>query len=415
MSTSSTTGGHSPTLLASFLHFDISFMLWVLLGALGIYIAESAGMGAAQKGLMVAIPILTGSALRVPLGILSDRIGGRRVGIGILVFLLLPLTLGWRGGDDATSLFVLGALLGVAGASFAVVLPLASRWYPAERQGLVMGIAAAGNSGTVIANVFAPRLANSVGWHNVFGLAMLPLMMVLVAFWLLAKDAPASTAKRPASHYLTIAKQADIWWFCMFYCVTFGGYVGLSSFLPLFLRDHYGVTPVMAGSLTALAALVGSGVRPIGGYLADRLGGVRLLLFLLLSIGLTYAAAARLPTLVVMESLLIFGMVCLGMGNGAVFQLVPQRFQSEIGVATGIVGAVGGMGGFLLPMLLGSLKQLTGSFGPGFLVLACLAIASAFRLQRLLAVQTDWRTGWRSQVQGGSTSAVPLDILCERP
>ena len=145
---------------------------------------------------------------------------------------------------------------------------------------------------------------------------------------------------------------------------------------------------------------MGSGVRPIGGYLADRIGGVRLLLFLLTSIGLTYAAAARLPTLMVMESLLIFGMVSLGMGNGAVFQLVPQRFQSEIGVATGLVGAVGGVGGFLLPMLLGSLKQLTGSFGPGFFVLAALAIGAAFTLQRLLAIETDWRSGWRTARAG---------------
>jgi NNP family nitrate/nitrite transporter-like MFS transporter len=197
-------------------------------------------------------------------------------------------------------------------------------------------------------------------------------------------------------------KQRDIWWFCLFYGVTFGGYVGLSSFLPLFLRDRYSVTPVMAGSLTALAALVGSGVRPVGGYLADRIGGVRLLLFLLMSIGLTYLAVARLPPLMVMESLLVFGMVCLGMGNGAVFQLVPQRFQSEIGVATGVVGAVGGMGGFLLPMLLGNLKQLTGSFGPGFFVLGLLAIGAAIKLQRLLAIQMSWRSGWRSPASASS-------------
>src|ERR1051325_8282854 len=165
MRTSANTTGHSPTLLACFLHFDISFMLWVLLGALGIYVAEATGMDAAQKGLMVAVPILTGSLLRVPLGILSDRVGGRRVGIGILLFLMLPLVFGWQGGNGFSSLLVLGALLGVAGASFAVVLPLASRWYPAERQGLVMGIAAAGNSGTVMANVFAPPLASSVRWQ----------------------------------------------------------------------------------------------------------------------------------------------------------------------------------------------------------------------------------------------------------
>jgi NNP family nitrate/nitrite transporter-like MFS transporter len=258
-----------------------------------------------------------------------------------------------------------------------------------------MGIAAAGNSGTVLANVFAPRLANSVGWHNVFGLALLPLTSVLLIFVLMAKDSPNSAVARPASHYLGVLKQADTWWLCLFYCVTFGGYVGLSSFLPLFLRDHFGVSPVTAGSLTALAALVGSGARPLGGYLADRIGGARLLQWLLLGIGLTYAASARLPPLAIMESLLIFGMACLGMGNGAVFQLVPQRFHSEIGVATGVVGAVGGVGGFLLPTLLGHLKQGTGSFGPGFLVLALMACGALVSLQALVAFRFGWRFSWR--------------------
>ncbi|OFV92208.1 MAG: MFS transporter [Acidobacteria bacterium RIFCSPLOWO2_12_FULL_65_11] len=387
--------GHTPTLTACFLHFDVCFMLWVLVGALGIYVAESAGLGAAQKGLFVAVPILTGSLLRVPLGLLSDRIGGKRVGIGILVFLLLPLALGWRGGHTPSTLFVLGAMLGVAGASFAVVLPLASRWYPAERQGLVMGIAAAGNSGTVLANVFAPRLADSVGWHNVFGLALLPLTIVLLLFVAMAKDSPQSAVARPVSHYLGVLKQADTWWFCLFYSVTFGGYVGLSSFLPLFLRDHFGVSPVTAGSLTAVAALVGSLARPIGGYLADKIGGAGLLQSLLLGIGLTYAAVASLPPLAIVEALLIVGMACLGMGNGAVFQLVPQRFRAEIGVATGVVGAVGGLGGFLLPALLGQLKQGTGSFGPGFLVLAVMASGALVSLQALVAFRSGWRVSWR--------------------
>src|SRR5215471_1450590 len=164
-----TAPGHLPTLIASFLHFDLSFMLWVLLGALGIYIAESIKLNAAQKGLMVAIPILSGSLLRMPLGLLSDRFGSKRVGIGMLTFLFLPLLIGWQAVANLPSLLAVGIMLGTAGASFSVALPLASRWYPPERQGLVMGIAAAGNSGTVIANLLAPRLANILGWRNVLG------------------------------------------------------------------------------------------------------------------------------------------------------------------------------------------------------------------------------------------------------
>jgi NNP family nitrate/nitrite transporter-like MFS transporter len=395
MPTESTPTGHTPTLIACFLHFDVCFMLWVLVGALGVFIAETAGLDAAQKGLLVAIPVLTGSLLRVPLGILSDRLGGRPVGVALLAFLIAPLVLGWQAGNGVSTLFLLGATLGTAGASFAVVLPLASRWYPPERQGLVMGIAAAGNSGTVIANVFAPRLANVVGWHAVFAWAVAPLLLVLTLFTLMARDSPAKLQRRSIREDARILKQADTWWFCLLYCVTFGGYVGLSGFLPLFVRDQFHVTAVSAGSLTALAALVGSGVRPLGGYFADRIGGLRLLQLLLLGISLTYLAVARLPTLTPMVGLLIAAMACLGMGNGAVFQMVPQRFPVEIGLATGVIGAVGGVGGFLLPTLLGGVKRSTGSFGSAFVVLAMMAFGALLVLQALTKFGRGWRSSWR--------------------
>ncbi|MEO7910675.1 MAG: nitrate/nitrite transporter [Roseiflexaceae bacterium] len=391
-----TTKGHLPTLIAAFLHFDLSFMLWVLLGALGIFIAQDLNLTPAQKGLMVAIPILSGSLLRVPLGLLSDRLGGKRVGIAMLVFLFVPLLLGWMFANSLSSLVVAGLMLGSAGGSFAVALPLASRWYPPQRQGLVMGIAAAGNSGTVIANLAAPRLANLVGWHNVLLLAMIPLALVIVAFVLLAKDSPGSTRGQPFRSYLRALKVGDMWWFCLLYSVTFGGYVGLGSFMPTFFHDQYGLDAINAGYLTALAAFIGSGMRPIGGWLADKFGGVRMLTGLLLGISITYGLGAQLPALALMATLLVLGMACLGMGNGAVFQLVPQRFQQQIGIATGVIGAVGGLGGFFLPNLLGIVKQNTGSFGAGFLVLSGVALAALVLLRVLAAIQHGWRMSWRT-------------------
>lgn len=388
------TEGHLPTLIASFLHFDLSFMLWVLFGALGIFISQELGLTPAEKGLMVAIPILSGSLLRVPLGLLSDRFGGKRVGVAMLVFLFVPLLIGWLFANSLASLIVAGLMLGTAGASFAVALPLASRWYPARRQGLVMGIAAAGNSGTVIANLAAPRLATMVGWQNVLLLSMIPLALVLVAFLFMAKDSPSTTRGQPLSTYLSALKVSDIWWFCLLYSVTFGGYVGLGSFLPTFFHDQYGVAAVNAGYLTALATFVGSALRPIGGWLADRFGGVRMLTVLLLGIALTYGLAAQLPQLESMAALLVFGMACFGMGNGSVFQLVPQRFQKQIGVATGVIGAVGGLGGFFLPNLLGIVKQNSGSFGAGFLVLAGVALIALVLLRVLVALQQGWRLAW---------------------
>lgn len=375
--------GHTPTLIACFAHFDVCFMLWVLIGALSATIFDGTHMDAALKGLVVGIPILMGSSLRVPLGLLSDRLGGRSVGLALLLFLYVPLTLAWRGPATIATLITTGVMLGCAGASFAIVLPLASRWYSKERQGLVMGIAAAGNSGTVIANMFAPRLAKAFGWQAVFGLALVPLTVALLIFAFAAKDAPGRAAIRSAREYFAAVSHPDTRWFCFFYSITFGGYVGLSSFLPVFLRDQYGMSAVNAGSLTALAAFAGSFSRPLGGYLADRLGGAAMLRRLLFGIALAYAAIASLPALSAVAPVLVLTMIGLGLGNGVVFQLVPQRFHKEIGSVTGLIGAVGGIGGFLLPTLLGSVKQFAGSYAAGFVVLAAVAVLGGVSIRSL--------------------------------
>ena len=386
--------GHTPTLFACFLHFDLSFMLWVLLGALGILIAEDLRLSPAQQGMLVALPLLSGSLLRIPLGLLSDRWGGRRVGASMLAFLFLPLSIGWLAGSSWPVMIIVGLLLGTAGASFAVALPLASAWYPAHRQGLVMGIAAAGNSGTVITNLLAPRLAAHVGWHGVLAVAMIPLALVLATFLLVAREAPRVAAPRT----LTALREPDLWWFCLFCSVTFGGYVGLSSFLPLFLRAQHGVDAGSAGLLTALAAFAGSGARPFGGWLADRIGGTRLLGLSLAGLALAYAGIATGPAFVPLICLLVLAMACCGFGNGAVFQLVPLRFRNQVGLATGVIGAIGGLGGFCLPMLLGLLRQHRGGFGSGFVLLATVAMLVAGLLQALTLVRSGWQMSWQARI-----------------
>jgi MFS transporter, NNP family, nitrate/nitrite transporter len=386
--------GHWPTLAAALLHFTVSFMLWVLLGALGIYIAEDLRLSPLQKGLMVATPILSGALLRMPVGWASDRFGGRRVGVAILCFLYLPLTLGvWRA-DSFVALLGVGLMLGVAGASFAAALPLVSRWFPAKRQGLVVGIAAIGNGGTVLANLTVPALAEGWGWRSVFGLAMVPLSAALVAFLILARDNPHSRSAYDRRTLLPFLKQQDLWWFCFFYSVTFGGYVGLSSFLPLFLHDQHGVDAIAAGGLTAVAALVGAVVRPLGGHLADRWGGIRALSVLLSGTGLLYALCAQEHPLSVTTALVLITMLLLGMGNGAVFQQVPQRFANHVGLATGVVGAVGGLGGFAAPIVLGGLKQSSGEFASGFTLLAGAAFL-AVAVLHVLSSRPGWCLCWR--------------------
>jgi NNP family nitrate/nitrite transporter-like MFS transporter len=383
--------GHPPTLFSAFLYFDISFMVWVLLGALGVYIARDFGLTASQKGLLVAIPILGGSLFRIPMGILTDRIGPKKTGMIGQLIVLLPLLWGWLYGHNLPQLMALGLLLGVAGASFAVALPLASRWYPPQHQGLAMGIAGAGNSGTVLASLFAPRLAEAVGWHGVLGFALIPVILTLVVFLALAKDSPEQPAPRPWGAYLAVLQEADTWWFNVLYSVTFGGFVGLASFLAIFFHDQYGLSKVMAGNFTALCVFAGSMFRPLGGYLADRLGGIRMLKILLCAVGMLMLGVGLLPALPIVTVLLFLGMLCLGMGNGSVFQLVPQRFRQEIGVVTGIVGAAGGLGGFLLPSFLGIFKDFTGSYGTGFFLFAGMA---GYCLLALRSIEGAWRESW---------------------
>ncbi|MGG3448877.1 nitrate/nitrite transporter [Domibacillus aminovorans] len=383
--------GHTPSLLASFLYFDISFMIWVLLGALGVYITQDFGLSPAEKGLIVAIPILSGSFFRLILGVLTDRIGPRKTAIGGMIVTMIPLFWGWLFGNTMTELYFIGILLGVAGASFSVALPMASRWYPPHLQGLAMGIAGAGNSGTVFATLFGPRLAEHVGWHGVLGVALIPLSLVFITYVLIAKDAPSQPPAQPLINYFNVLKMKDTWYFCLLYSVTFGGFVGLTSFLSIFFVDQYALSSVRAGDFVTLCVIAGSFFRPVGGMIADKIGGAKLLSFLFIGVAVSMFGVSLLPSLAIVTALLFFGMMCLGMGNGAVFQLVPQRFQKEIGVITGIVGAAGGVGGFFVPNILGTLKQMTGTYAAGFTVYAIIGIAALI----LLAIaQISWRKSW---------------------
>jgi NNP family nitrate/nitrite transporter-like MFS transporter len=385
--------GHTPTLLAAFLYFDLAFMVWVMLGPLAVGIAKDLGLSHAEKGLMVAVPVLAGALLRIVMGILVDRLSPRKAAIIGQVIVLLALTYAWLVGVHSYSeVLILGGFLGVAGASFAAALPLASRWYPPEHQGTAMGIAGAGNSGTAFAALLAPGLAAAYGWTNVFGIALVPLSIVFIAFLVMAKDAPDAPPPKSLAEYLKVLKDKDAWWFMFFYSVTFGGFVGLASSLVIYFNTQYGLDPKMAGFFTAACVFAGSLVRPIGGNVADRIGGVK-------SLSVMYVFAAiflgivsfGLPEAWMALAAFVCAMLALGMGNGAVFQLVPQRFKKEIGVMTGLVGMAGGVGGFYLASSLGYSRQLTGSYQAGFLIFAALAVLA---LVGLTGVKTRWRTTW---------------------
>ena len=377
--------GHAPTLFAAFLYFDLSFMVWVILGPLGVAISKDLGLNPAQKGLMVAVPLLAGAVLRIVNGVLVDHIGPKKTGmIGQVVVLAGLIAAWWFGVHDYSQVLILGVVLGVAGASFAVALPLASRWYPPEHQGLALGIAGAGNSGTALAALFAPALAKSLGWNAVIGLAAIPLAVAFAVYMLLAKDAPNRPPPKTLVQYLDVLKIPEAWGLMFLYAVTFGGFSGLASSLTIFFNTEYGLDPVVAGFFTAGCVFAGSFIRPVGGAVADRVGGIRTLtvVFVLAAAGLV-VAGLHMPNAWVALGVILFAMMALGCGNGAVFQLAPQRFSKEIGVVTGLIGAMGGVGGFYLASTLGLARQLTGSYQAGFFGFAALALIALAAVARV--------------------------------
>jgi MFS transporter, NNP family, nitrate/nitrite transporter len=395
--------GHRPTLIMAFLYFDIAFMIWNVMGPLAPIIAKDLGLTAAEKGFIVAVPTLAGAVLRLVNGFFVDRVGQKVTGAVGQLIVIAGLSAAWYFGiDSLQGLIAVGVILGFAGAAFAVALPLASRWYPPEHQGKAMGIAGMGNSGTVFAALFAPLLAKAFSWNDVFGFAVIPAVIVFILYMIYVKDSPnqppAKTTREYLKGYAKMLGEVDAWWFILFYGVTFGGFVGLGGSLPLFYTGELGMTPIHAGYATAACVFSGSLVRPFGGALADRIGGIKTLsIVYFLAAGLLVAISFAPVHFGLLFPLFFAVMAVLGVGNGAVFQLVPQRFRHEIGVMTGLVGFGGGVGGFYLASSLGLAKQWTGSPSSGFLIFAVLAVIA---LAGLTSVKKRWRTTWGAAIQG---------------
>lgn len=384
--------GHWPTLLTAFLYFDFSFMVWTLLGALGPQIAESLGLSAGQKGMMVAVPILGGAILRLVLGVLSDRIGAKNTGIIAQLVVIASLAAGWLLGLPSYHAAILfGFSLGVAGASFAVALPQAGRWYPPGMQGVVLGLAGAGNVGVVLDSLIAPRLANAFGWQAVFGFALIPALLTFAAYAIFSKEAPGEIVRKKFSDYLRLLKEKDAHWFCFYYTVSFGGFVGLASYYALYFRSEFGLSAVTAGDYAAACTFVGALARPIGGAVSDRIGGIRAMLALYSVACVLLLAAAGVHHFWGNVILFLGISAALGMCNGSIFQLLPQRFAKDMGVMTGLVGCGGGFGGFYLASSLGMAKQSFGSCSPGFIAFGVLCLVAVAGLS---LVKARWRNTW---------------------
>lgn len=442
--------GNWKALLACFLYFDTGFTAWVLFGPLAPYISKQLTLSPLQSGFLVAVPVLSASIARVTLGNLFQSVDGRRLALmGIALssipalLLLFPIT------PTYTLLLALGSFLGVGGASFAIALPMAGSSYPPRVQGLVLGLAAAGNVGAVIDGFVFPSLAQHFGWQRATAavLPLLALTAVAMLLWAEDRSAKSGSAKRAfvgfavsmlsivalvmlvnaglfgpgrtgqlllpvlgasvalavlPRKYLTVLGERDTWVVMLVYSITFGGFVGMSSYVSLLLTSQYQLSKVDAGMMMAALSFTGAMVRPVGGLIADRLSGVRVLLVLLVLIAACNATFALLmPPVQGAIALLLALYLCFGLGNGATFQLVPHRWRGKTGLMTGIIGAAGGIGGFYLPVVMGMAKESTGSYQLGFATFGVLA-AVAFALVGVLHRQ------WLSWSAPANT-ALPLD------
>jgi NNP family nitrate/nitrite transporter-like MFS transporter len=393
--------GHPPTLLSAFLYFDFSFAVWVLNGAMAPFISEQFHLTPAQIGWMVSIPTLAGALMRFPLGVLSQYIGRKNAAIVEMSAIVLALVYGCLFVRTFHDVLAMGVLLGIAGASFGVALSLGSGWFPKQYKGLAMGIAGAGNSGTALAALFAPRLALHFGWHQVYGIAALMMLLPLSVMILFAKE-PPDTEHQTLRQHLSCLWEKDGWTFNLIYIVTFGGFLGLATFLPSFFYSQFHVTKVQAGSLTVLATLTGSLTRVVGGWVADRIGGITTLYAVFAIAICGFLGFLGSPSLAATTLLFMLCFAALGAGNGATFQLVPLRWPMATAVAGAMIGEIGALGGGILPNLLGQSKQHTGSYAFGFVLYAVFA---AGVLLVVRAVSPRWTATWVAR--GGR--AIPVE------
>jgi len=414
--------GHAATLFAAFIYFDMSFMIWTILGPLSSEIVESfalAGfvMTTGQKATLLSLPILSGALLRIVLGFSVDKFGAKKTALVSQLIVIASLLYVYFLGESITynQLLIAALFLGFAGASFAVALPQAGQWYPPKLQGLVLGIAGGAFFGVAVGFIFSPKIAEIYGWQTVFLCGAVFASLMFVAYAWLAKDAPPEVykvRKKKLSDYGKLLKDKDTWWFNLFYVISFGGFVGFGVFLKLYLTDTYpeemhafGLTwfseesiKITSGYFVALCIFAGTILRPVGGAIADKIGGIKALyiFFTLVMITVTINAIVTLPfTLVVF--VFFITMANLGMANGAVFQLVPQRFSKDIGVMVGIVGAAGGLGGTALIKTLGWSKDAFDGYTVGFLIFAGVTLIAIIGLG---LVKTRWRTTWGANSGG---------------
>ncbi|MES2182949.1 MAG: MFS transporter [Pseudomonadota bacterium] len=384
--------GHAPTLGAAFFYFAFSCAIWVINGAMAPFISEAFQLSPAQKGVMLSVPIFAGALMRFPLGVLAQYIGRKNATLVEMGGICIAMLFGFFFVHSFNDLLAMGVLLGIAGASFGVALSLGAGSFPPRYKGLAMGLVGAGNVGTAVSALLAPLLAQAWGWQAVYGFAAVAIVLPMAVMIAFAQEPPDAAAHASLREHVACLFEKDGWAFSLIYAVTFGGFIGLTTFLPSYFYDQFGVSKVQAGELTMLAAFIGAALRVFGGWLSDHWGGVNTLTGVLAVVAATLVlcgfAQQSLPATVL---LFLVCFAALGAGNGALFQLVPLRWPASTAVAGSMIGEIGALGGGLIPNAMGQSKQHAGSYLWGFLLFAACALAM---LVLLRCMQIRWTRTW---------------------
>ena len=384
--------GHAPTLGAAFFYFAFSCAIWVLNGTMAPFITEAYNLSPAQKGVMLSIPIFAGALMRFPLGILAQYVGRKNATLIEMTGICIAMLFGYFYVKSFNELLAMGVLLGIAGASFGVALSLGSGSFPPRYKGLAMGLVGAGNVGTAVSALLAPPLAQAFGWQTVYGFAAIGILIPMLVMIVFAQEPPDLDNHSSFKEHIACLFEKDGWAFSLIYAVTFGGFIGLTTFLPSYFYDQFGVSKVQAGQLTMLAAFMGAALRVFGGWISDHWGGVNTLTGVLVVITVTLVlcglAENSLPVTVL---LFLICFAALGAGNGALFQLVPLRWPLTTAVAGSMIGEIGALGGGLIPNAMGMSKQYAGTYLWGFVLFAACAGAMLLLLR---VMQIRWTRTW---------------------
>jgi NNP family nitrate/nitrite transporter-like MFS transporter len=400
------------------LSFALCFAMWGLVGAFGPVFGETFKLSGTQSALLVVLPVLLGSLARIPAGMLTDRFGGRAVFTSLMVTVAAAATIVPRA-STYEQLLAGAFFLGLAGSSFAVGVGYVSGWATAERQGSALGIYGLGTIGQSAAVFLGPLAGQRIGWQNVFYIGAVLLLAWAAVFGILARNAPGRKAAANFGVMIRLLRTERLaWTLSAFYFLTFGGFVAFSVYLPLLLRDDFGLTLADAGFRTAGFAVVAALMRPAGGWLADRIGGSRVLSGVFAGI-VPFALLMSWTSIVPFTVGALGCATLLGLGNGGVFKLVPQYFPNNTGVVTGLVGAMGGLGGFFPPLLLGLFRDRFGEIWPGFILLAALSgtlwyVNARVFLPRRVAVEAEFaseQTATATQLRASAFASFTTGLL----